>query len=114
MPEYVEREDKYDVADDFVVPDLVTAVGGRRRKHAEYRLVNTYYDTPRGALRARGLTLRRREGGGDEGWQLKIPQGDSRVELQEPLGDGSVIPDRLNEVLAGVLLGETPEPVVQM
>ncbi|MCP9207349.1 CYTH and CHAD domain-containing protein [Streptomyces cucumeris] len=48
----------------------------------------TYYDTPGRRLAADGVTLRRRTGGGDEGWHLKLPVGeDTRDEIRAPLSD---------------------------
>ncbi|MEU8823326.1 CYTH and CHAD domain-containing protein [Streptomyces sp. NPDC048636] len=47
-----------------------------------------YYDTPCRRLAADGVTLRRRTGGGDEGWHLKLPVGaDTRDEIRAPLSD---------------------------
>ncbi|WP_167853859.1 CYTH and CHAD domain-containing protein [Acidipropionibacterium timonense] len=46
----------------------------------------TYLDTPELDLAGAGATLRRRLGGPDEGWHLKLPvHGDARLELQCPL-----------------------------
>ncbi len=46
-----------------------------------------YFDTPDLALARAGVTLRRRKGGSDPGWHLKLPVGtDSRDELRVPLG----------------------------
>lgn len=46
-----------------------------------------YFDTTDWRLIRAGLTLRRREGGSDAGWHLKLPVGkDSREELRLPLG----------------------------
>ncbi|MET7761658.1 CYTH and CHAD domain-containing protein [Streptomyces sp. NPDC005393] len=48
----------------------------------------TYYDTPGRRLLADGITLRRRTGGDDAGWHLKLPVGpDTREEIHAPLGD---------------------------
>ncbi|WAH98105.1 hypothetical protein [Arthrobacter sp. MMS18-M83] len=39
-------------------------------------------------LASRGITLRRRTGGTDRGWYLKIPQGPDRLrEIQAPLAN---------------------------
>ncbi|WP_068277778.1 CYTH and CHAD domain-containing protein [Aldersonia kunmingensis] len=114
MAEYLEREDKYDVDADFAVPDLTAVVAGTHGEAVHVRLENTYFDTADGALRARGLLLRRRIGGSDEGWQLKVPEGNARVELQEPLGDGEQIPAALLDVVEGVRLRQPLEPVVRM
>lgn len=46
------------------------------------RLEATYFDTPDHRLARARLTLRRRTGGGDEGWHLKIPTADgARAEV---------------------------------
>ncbi len=53
----------------------------------EQNLEAVYFDTADLRLVRAGVTLRRREGGSDEGWHLKLPAGkDSRDELRLPLG----------------------------
>jgi CHAD domain-containing protein len=53
----------------------------------EQNLEAVYFDTADLRLVRAGVTLRRREGGSDEGWHLKFPAGkDSRDELRVPLG----------------------------
>ncbi|MFI0962112.1 CHAD domain-containing protein [Streptomyces sp. NPDC021080] len=48
----------------------------------------TYYDTPDQRLAAASLTLRRRTGGDDAGWHLKLPVSEGvRDEIQAPLSD---------------------------
>ncbi|MEU6418912.1 CYTH and CHAD domain-containing protein [Streptomyces spiralis] len=52
-----------------------------------------YYDTPDERLSTAGLTLRRRTGGTDAGWHLKLPVAPGvRDEIQAPLSD-AVPPD---------------------
>jgi inorganic triphosphatase YgiF len=52
----------------------------------ERRLEAVYYDTPNLRLLAEGVTLRRRTGGEDAGWHLKLPVGaDHREEVRLPL-----------------------------
>jgi CHAD domain-containing protein len=54
---------------------------------AELALSAVYYDTADLRLIRSKLTLRRRRGGGDAGWHLKLPAGsDSRDEVRLPLG----------------------------
>lgn len=90
MDDYRETERKYDVGPDAAVPDL-PGVGGP----VEHHLVATYYDTPDLRLQDAGITLRRRTGGVDEGWHIKLPgDADARVEVHAPLG-GEVVPDEL-------------------
>lgn len=53
----------------------------------EQDLAAVYFDTADLRLIRGGVTLRRREGGSDAGWHLKLPAGkDSREELRLPLG----------------------------
>ncbi len=56
-----------------------------------------YYDTADLRLIGAGITLRRRTGGGDAGWHLKLPAGaDTRDEIHLPLAapGGAVPQDR--------------------
>lgn len=95
-----ETELKYDVPEGAVVPELdqLPAVS-RTRKARDEQLEAEYYDTEDLRLIRAGITLRRRRGGHDEGWHLKIPAGDnSRREIAVPLGDGDEgVPDELAE-----------------
>src|SRR5215467_12208670 len=101
--EFIETERKYDAAADFALPDLagldgVAAVRGPRT----YRLRAVYFDTPDFSLLKAKITLRRRTGGEDAGWHLKLPAGaDSRREVHEPLGSSRAgVPPRLLAVIA--------------
>jgi inorganic triphosphatase YgiF len=78
-----EREDKFEVDPDWVMPQLMGLVpdGGQLDQEVR-RLDNTYFDTPGAGLRLFGVTLRRRVGGSETGWQLKVPNGTARTELQ--------------------------------
>ncbi|WP_037078414.1 CYTH and CHAD domain-containing protein [Pseudonocardia spinosispora] len=82
-----ETERKYEVSGKARLPEpgklLGSATGGAHARE----LVATYFDTEDLRLLTAGITLRRRTGGSDEGWHLKLPAGpDSRDELQLPLG----------------------------
>ena len=87
----LEIERKYAVEADFVLPDLaavpgVAAVTGPRT----YHLTAVYHDTPGQRLAAARITLRRRTGGTDAGWHLKLPLGaGTRREVHAPLGPGT-------------------------
>lgn len=86
---HIEIERKFEVAPDTDVPDLrgvtsVTAVGAP----STTSLDAVYFDTEDFALASARITLRRRTGGADEGWHLKLPvAGDRREELRLALGE---------------------------
>jgi CHAD domain-containing protein len=64
-----------------------------------------YFDTADLRLAAHGITLRRRTGGEDPGWHLKLPAGaDERTEIRRPLGRAArTVPGELmREILAVV------------
>lgn len=90
---HVEVETKLLLPDDAADPDLLdeafaTLPGvAATRVTAPVELVARYHDTVDLALLGGRLTLRRRDGGADEGWHLKLPLGDGRLEQHEPLGD---------------------------
>jgi len=90
---FIETERKYEAAADFALPDLagldgVATITGPRT----YRLRAVYFDTPDHSLAAARITLRRRTGGTDAGWHLKLPVGtDSRREVHAPLGRGAYV-----------------------
>lgn len=98
-PRTVEIEHKYDVPEGFGLPDL--GAGPPR----EYILRAVYYDTGELRLAAHRVTLRRREGGTDEGWHLKLPTaGESRAELHAPLADE--VPPQIRALVAAFTRGE--------
>ncbi len=77
----------------FRLPDLPSAGAGvaRAKKHATRTLTAVYHDTDDLRLARWGVTLRRREGGEDEGWHLKLPvEGHEgvREEVRLPLAAG--------------------------
>jgi len=86
-----ETERKYESAQP-VGPELIgelAAAAGGAAPSAPTRadLSATYYDTADLRLLQNRMTLRRRKGGSDAGWHLKLPAGaDSRDEVRQPLG----------------------------
>jgi CYTH domain len=114
---FIETERKFDAAADFALPDLagldgVAAVTGPQT----YRLRAIYFDTEDFLLAAAKITLRRRTGGTDAGWHLKLPAGvDSRREVHAPLGRGaSSVPPRLAELVAGSSGGQPLRPIARL
>ncbi len=115
--EFIETERKYDAAAGFALPDLagldgVAAVTGPQT----YRLRAIYFDTTDFRLAAAKITLRRRTGGTDAGWHLKLPAGaDSRREVHAPLGRGaSRVPARLAELVAAWTGGQPLRPIARL
>ena len=88
-PEQVEYEFTFTPADDAVLPDLsVLPDVDSLDPWQDYDLEAVYFDTPQLSLARSGVTLRRRSGGTDDGWHLKVPtvDGTGRTELRTPLG----------------------------
>ena len=116
--DYIETEQKYDADADFVLPDLsglegrVKSAGPRR-----YYLSATYFDTEELDLIRNRITLRRRVGGADEGWHLKLPvRKDTRQEVRAPLGDGGSgsiepVPARLAAQVEDITAGRPLRPI---
>src|SRR4029453_7375599 len=97
-----EQVDKFEVEPDWVLPQITPLVpaGGRIDQEVR-RLDNTYFDTPSAGLRLFGITLRRRMGGSETGWQLKVPHGTARAELQVSSG-AKTLPPTLTRSVAGL------------
>ncbi|HYQ75414.1 CYTH and CHAD domain-containing protein [Cellulomonas sp.] len=79
-------------------------------------LVATYFDTADLRLAAAGLTLRRRTGGEDAGWHLKVPAGpDERSEVRLPPGRAvHTVPAPLRALVHAATLGATLRPVAEV
>jgi CHAD domain-containing protein len=76
-----------------------------------------YFDTPDRDLAGHRITLRRRTGGPDAGWHLKLPAGpDARTELRAPLGDavGDTVPDELRDVVLAIVRRQPLAPIARI
>lgn len=83
----VEAERKFSVGPDDPLPALGDLV--RLGPVREHRMRAVYMDTRSLLLARHRITLRRREGGSDAGWHLKLPRPDgTRLEVHAPLGEG--------------------------
>ena len=104
---HLEVERAFSPGTGTVIPDLTAldAVQAVERV-GELDLDATYYDTPGLVLLRAGVTLRRRTGGDDEGWHLKLPVGarGAREEVHAPLGGR---PDSPPTDLAALVSGWT-------
>jgi len=113
---HLEIESKFDATDEQVVPDLVgVGVAASVFAPAEMVLTATYYDTDRLALAATGATLRRRTGGADDGWHLKLPVATGeKLEVQRPLGRSDTPPAALTALLRAVTRTDALVPVASL
>jgi inorganic triphosphatase YgiF len=107
--DHLEIEKKYDADASFVLPGLGGLDGSAKAtRQRRYYLSATYFDTENLDLDKNRITLRRRVGGTDEGWHLKLPvRKDARQELHAPLADGSPgnVPARLAAQVEDVTAG---------
>ena len=113
MTGHLETERKYDADLDFVLPDLGSVPGTTAVTEPEsYQLSATYFDTEDLRLAAHRVTLRRRTGGTDEGWHLKLPvRPGTRQELHVPLSEGTdAVPGRLEAMVADITEGKPLRP----
>ncbi|WP_068161832.1 CYTH and CHAD domain-containing protein [Rhodococcus phenolicus] len=102
-----ETERKYTAEANRELPDISGLPGVETLVDDRVELSAQYYDTRDLRLLRAGITLRRREGGDDAGWHLKLPSGiDTRTELRFPLGDDTgTPPPELLGLLRGVRRG---------
>jgi len=95
VPAHHEVEHTYAPAPDAEPPDLTALPGVADVGDPEtVDLCAVYFDTADLALRRAGVTLRRRTGGGDEGWHLKLPAKVGREEIRWGLGSAHRAPPR--------------------
>jgi inorganic triphosphatase YgiF len=133
MADHLEIEQKFDADSDFERPDFAAVTTGvAAAAPVLHRLSATYFDTADGRLQAAKITLRRRTGGTDAGWHLKLPAGapspaqgpggvSTRLEVQEPLegagtdGAGApAVPARLASQVAEVIGGLPLAPIATL
>ncbi|MGY4974164.1 CYTH and CHAD domain-containing protein [Streptomyces nigrescens] len=109
-----EIERKYEADNDTQLPDLagigpVAAVAEAGTEDLDA----LYYDTTGLSLAADGITLRRRTGGRDAGWHLKLPVAPGvRDEVRAPLSD--VPPPELTALVRSRALDQELVPVVRL
>ena len=115
-PGIFETEQKYDADASTLLPALLEIPGVERvGEPVSDQLEAVYFDTPSLALAARRITLRRRTGGTDHGWHLKLPAGDDRrQEIRAPLGQPDTVPGDLKEHLLVYTRGEELIPVTRL
>ncbi len=117
----VEIEQKFEVPDGFVIPDLSALALGTNGVVAVdepvvHELAATYVDTVDLDLLARRWVLRRRTGGTDAGWHLKRPSADgARDELSHPAGrSATVVPAAVQREVAVFVRGKKLQPIARL
>jgi CHAD domain-containing protein len=103
----MEREVKLRTAPGFRLPDFPGGVIPRRV------FTSTYFDTKRYALGRLGITLRRRIEQNKNTWQLKLPMGSSRLEL-EISGPPGNVPSEFRDLLFALLREEEAMPIAKL
>jgi CHAD domain-containing protein len=121
---HVEVERKFDVVEATGTPSFAgIAEIVRVEKRPMQTLDAVYFDTPAGDLAAKRITLRRRTGGTDAGWYLKLPAGPhARTEVCAPLGtangrgDGRQegVPSELLDVVLAIIRDRPLVPVARI
>lgn len=114
---HVELERKFDVPDDAVTPsfDGLTTIGRVERLPLQ-SMEAVYYDTPAHDLAAHRITLRRRTGGTDAGWHLKLPGSaahpEARTEVRAALQPD--VPLELRDVVLAIVRDRPLLPVARI
>ena len=116
ITEKLETERKYEADAQTQLPSLVGLPGvAAESDPAEFRLEAEYFDTEDLRLLRAGITLRRRRGGDDAGWHLKLPAGRySRIELHLPPGRSRVVPAELARLVRVHSRGTRLAPVARI
>jgi CHAD domain-containing protein len=116
---YLEVERKFEVFESTVSPSFegLSSVSRVERSPSQH-LDAVYFDTTGHDLAAHHVTLRRRTGGTDAGWHLKLPAGpDARTEVRAPLGDegnANAVPESLLDVVLAIVRDRPVVPVAHI
>ncbi len=107
MKATLERERKLTATPGFLLPHLQGDPLPVRE------LSSTYHDTPDMRLAAGGVTLRYRSEGKSGAWQLKLPHGEDRLELEFP-GVARTVPAEVLALLRAHLRGGRTKAVARL
>ena len=116
---FTEIERKFDVDETAVTPsfDGLTSVAQVDALPVQ-TLDAVYYDTAGHDLARHRITLRRRTGGVDAGWHLKLPAGDNapdaRTEIRLPLDGAGDVPADLRDIVLAVVRDRPLNPVARI
>jgi CHAD domain-containing protein len=103
-----EVERKYVLPEGGELPDLTGLDGVASVTEPDWSTLDaTYFDAGDLRLLRAGITLRRRTGGADAGWHLKLPEDkDARTEMRLPLDAGAdTPPDELAALVSARMRG---------
>jgi CHAD domain-containing protein len=121
MPEasrHLEVERKFDVPESTVTPSFEGIAAVARVENLPTQSLDAmYFDTQTQDLARNKITLRRRTGGHDAGWHLKLPAGpDARTEIRTPLGsaDDDTVPSDLLDVVLAIVRDRPIKPVARI
>src|SRR6266704_1810726 len=111
--EITETERKYEFEPGAALPGLRGLPSVEQESGLpEQKLDADYYDTADLRLVRSSVTLRRRRGGSDQGWHLKLPRrGDARQEIALPLGRSRQVPAELASLVRAYARGQELRPV---
>lgn len=112
----LETEQKYDAGPDFELPDLSGLPGYTVSEPETFHMTAIYFDTEDHRLLANKVTLRRRTGGEDDAWHLKLPvRPGTRRERHLPLSAGTgTVPDEMQDLVAEFTGGQPLGPIAQL
>ena len=111
---HVEVESKFEVEDGTEAPTAEDFAPLVPDEPVVHRLSATYLDTDDLALTRHKVTMRRRTGGDDDGWHLKLPSGAGRLEMRAPLGAGDEVPAEFVAAVAGLVRRRPLSPVARV
>ena len=112
-----EVERKYTVPTGATLPDLSTVTGVTGAEAQPLASLDAVYvDTADRTLLAARIAVRRRTGGHDAGWHVKLPAPTGRVELQAPIDDADpeAVPAALTAALRSRVRGRPLEPIARI
>ena len=115
-----ELERKFRVHAMFQLPDLAAIPGvGGVAPEPDRDMTAVYYDTADLTLFRWKITLRRREGGPDEGWHIKLPvtgEEGARDELQLSLsaGEPGHVPDAIRDLVTALVRDQPLVPIATL
>ena len=112
-----ETEIKYEAAAGVTLPSFTDLPQvARAEMAAREQLDADYFDTEDLRLISAGITLRRRQGGHDAGWHLKLPAGKhTRREIRLPLGRSKHrVPEQLARLVRVHTRGKELKPVARI